>query len=133
MDRTGTTWLFHTPPTPSTFMRILGNFSNVHVLYTVESYHLLPLKEKKKTLVKGYQVIVSKGNLSEFVQILNNCSNYILLNIWLSLEFAHFRNDSNLLLSKLAHLWRKPWFGNNGAAPFTRSGRNCHDSTRSAP
>lgn len=132
MDRTGTTWLFHTPPTPSTFMRILGNFSNVHVLYTVESYHFLPFKEKK-TLVKGYQVIVSKGNLSEFVQILNNCSNYILLNIWLSLEYAHFWNDSNLLLSKLAHLWWKPWFGNNGAAPFTRSGRNCHDCTRSAP
>lgn len=49
-------------------------------MYFTQLNHIIsfPLR-KKKTLVKGYQVIVSKGNLSEFVQILNNCSNYILL------------------------------------------------------
>lgn len=52
-------------------------------MYFTQLNHIIsfPLR-KKKTLVKGYQVIVSKGNLSEFVQILNNCSNYILLMIF---------------------------------------------------
>lgn len=56
-------------------------FFSVQVLYTVNSYPPIsfPLKI---TLVKGYQVIVSKGTMSEFVQILNNCTNSIFY--WIS-------------------------------------------------